>query len=77
MSTTTIIIALTLLGLAIGSSLLLGAPVFAIPIVAVVLLGMLGVELGRRRGRSMESVREEASAEQIEFTARDKQTLAR
>jgi type III secretory pathway component EscV len=73
----TIVIAAAIIGLILGSALVPGAPIFALPIVAILIV-VLGVAELRRRSadaRSMESFRDEADSEPIEFTARDKQTL--
>jgi len=73
----TIVIAAAIIGLILGSALVPGAPIFALPIVAILIV-VLGVAELRRRSadaRSMEDFRNEADAEPIEFTARDKQTL--
>ncbi len=54
-----------------------GTPIWAVPI-ALAALGVLGLlELGRRRkeARQMQGLREEAKAQKVEFTARDKETL--
>ena len=74
----TVAIAAAILGLLVGTALVPGAPIFALPIVAI-LVAVLGVsEMRRRQGeaKSMQGFRDEAKAESIEFTARDKQTLA-
>ena len=78
MSGATFAIAAAILGLLIGSALVPGAPIFALPIVAVLVLVLGFSELRRRSAetRSMQGFRDEAAAEPIEFTARDKQTLA-
>jgi hypothetical protein len=67
-----------ILGLLVGSALIPGAPVFGLPIVAILVVVLGTLEMRRRSGeaRSMQSFRDEAKAEPIEFTARDKQTLA-
>ena len=74
----TVAIAAAIVGLLVGAALVPGAPIFALPIVAVlvVVLGLL--EMRRRQGeaQSMQGFRDEASSESIDFTARDKQTLA-
>ena len=54
-----------------------GAPILAVPIV-VLGAGVLGlVDMRRRRQqvRQMHDFREEAKAESVEFTTRDKETL--
>ena len=76
MSGATLVIAAVIIALVLGTSLVLGAPVFALPIVLVIVVVLGALEMRRRSGeaRSMESFRDEAKAESIEFTARDKQT---
>ena len=76
MPAATVVIAAVVIGLVVGASLVIGAPVFALPIVAVVIAVLGFMEMRRRSGeaRSMESFRDEAKAEPIEFTERDKQT---
>jgi len=78
MSGATLIIVAAILGLLLGSALIPGAPIFGLPIVAILVVVLGTLEMRRRSGeaRSMESFRDEAKAEEIEFTARDKQTLA-
>ncbi len=76
MSASTLAIAAAIVGLLVGAALVPGAPIFALPIV-LVLVAVLGtLELRRRSAetRGMESFRDEAKAESIEFTERDKQT---
>lgn len=73
----TVVVAAAILGLLIGAALVPGAPIFALPIVAV-LVAFLGVVEMRRRSaesRSMQGFREEADSDPVEFTERDKQTL--
>ena len=77
MSGATLVIAAAIVGLLIGSALVPGAPIFALPIVAVLVV-VLGVSELRRRSaetHSMQGFRDEADSEPIEFTERDKQTL--
>ena len=76
MSGPTVAIAAAILGLLIGSALVPGAPIFALPIVAVLVVVLGALEMRRRSGeaRSMQGLRDEAKSESIEFTARDKQT---
>jgi type III secretory pathway component EscV len=72
-----IVIVAAIAGLVLGSALVPGAPVFALPIVAVLIV-VLGLTELRRRRSGTESVRElrrQAKAEPVEFSARDKQTL--
>ena len=78
MSGATLVIAAAIVGLLIGAALVPGAPIFALPIVAILIV-VLGLAEMRRRSadaRSMQGFRAEADSEPIEFTARDKQTLA-
>jgi hypothetical protein len=73
----TVVVAAAILGLLIGAALVPGAPIFALPIVAVLVV-FLGVAEMRRRSaesRTMRGFREQADSEPVEFTARDKQTL--
>jgi hypothetical protein len=68
------------LGLAIALGLLFGgAPLLVLPIILVVALGLGVLNLNRRaRGeRGLARHREQAKAEKVEFTERDKQTLTR
>lgn len=77
MPAVTIVIAAAIVGLLLGSALVPGAPIFALPIVAILVV-VLGLAEFRRRqteARHMEGFRSETEPE-IEFTARDKQTLA-
>ena len=77
MSGATLVIAAAIVGLLIGAALVPGAPIFALPIVAIIVL-VLGVGELRRRSsetRSMQGFREEGDSEPIEFTERDKRTL--
>ena len=77
MSGGVLVIAAAILGLLIGAALVPGAPIFALPIVAILVL-VLGVGEMRRRSaetRSMQGFRDEADSEPIEFTERDKRTL--
>lgn len=76
MSAATLFIAAAIIGLLVGAALVPGAPIFALPIVAILIV-VLGVgEMRRRSGeaRSMQGFRDQAKAEPIEFTERDKQT---
>ena len=77
MPAVTIVIAAAIVGLILGSALVPGAPIFALPIVAILIVVLAAGEFRRRSAdaRSMQGFRDEAEAEQIEFTARDKQTL--
>ena len=77
MPAATVVLAAAIVGLLIGSALVPGAPIFALPIVLVLVIVLATLEMRRRSGeaRSMQGYRDEAKAEEIEFTARDKQTL--
>ena len=78
MSAVTIFVAAAIVGLVIGSALVPGAPIFALPIVGVIVV-VLGLAEMRRRSvetQRMRSFRDEADSKPIEFTARDKETLA-
>ena len=73
----TIVIAAAIVGLLLGAALVPGAPIFALPIAAILIV-VLGVGELRRRSaeaRGMQSFREEADSEPIEFTDRDRETL--
>jgi len=78
MSGLTIVIAAAIIGLLLGSALVPGAPIFALPIVAILIVVLGAAEMRRRsvNARSMQSFRGEADSDPIEFTERDKQTLA-
>jgi type III secretory pathway component EscV len=78
MSAFTLAAAAAIVGLVIGAALVPGAPIFALPIAAILIVVLGAAEMRRRRAesRSMESFREEADSDPVEFTARDKQTLA-
>ena len=73
----TIVIAAAIIGLILGSALVPGAPIFALPIVAILIVVLGAAEMRRRSAdaRSMQSFRGEADSDPIEFTERDKQTL--
>ena len=78
MPAATIVIAAAIVGLILGAALVPGAPIFALPIVAILIV-VLGVTEVRRRSadaQSMQSFRGEADSEPVEFTARDRETLA-
>ena len=78
MSPATIMIVAAIVGLLLGSALVPGAPIFGLPVVAVLVVVLAGLEFRRRQQerQSLGEFRGEAKAEQIEFTARDRQTLA-
>ena len=73
----TIVIAAAIIGLILGSALVPGAPIFALPIVAILIVVLGAAEMRRRSAdaQSMQSFRGEADSDPIEFTERDKQTL--
>jgi hypothetical protein len=73
----TLVVAAFVLGL-IAFSFAIGAPVFAVPIVLVGIAAFGAIDFGRRRKqvRQMHEFRQEAKAESVEFTPRDKETLA-
>jgi hypothetical protein len=76
-SAVTVVIAAAIVGLLLGAVLVPGAPIFALPIVLILVLVLGIAEMRRRRAemRSMQGFREGADSEPIEFTGRDKQTL--
>jgi hypothetical protein len=78
MSAFSLAAAAAIVGLVLGAALVPGAPIFALPIAAILIVVLGAAELRRRatESRSMESFRDEASSEPVEFTARDKETLA-
>jgi len=55
-----------------------GAVIVAVPVALIGVGVAMALELKRRRqeARSMQSFRDEAQAENVEFTARDQETLA-
>lgn len=55
-----------------------GAPIFAVPIVIIgaIVLGAADFRRRRRQVRRMHEFREEAKSQSVEFTPRDKETLA-
>ena len=77
MSAATLVLAAAIIGLLVGSALIPGAPIFGLPIVAILIVVLGALELRRRsaESRSMQGFRDEAKAEPIEFTERDRQTL--
>jgi hypothetical protein len=72
----TLVVAAFVLGL-IAFSFALGAPILAVPIaiIGIVVLGGADVRRRRRQVKQMRSLREEAKAESVEFTRRDRETL--
>ena len=68
-----VVLALLVLGAAVGVATVIGSPFLALPIVAVALAAWAGVEVVRRgRGRKPLSGEPEGP---IEFTERDRETL--
>jgi hypothetical protein len=78
MSAMTVAIIAAIVGLLVGSALVPGAPVFGLPIVAVLIAALGFTELRRRQveQRSMKGFRDRADSDPVEFTARDRETLA-
>ena len=79
MSGASIIIVAFLFGLAAMSFAFGGgAVVVALPVAAIGIVAVAFVDFRRRRqqARTLEELRDEAKAEKVEFTARDKETLA-
>ena len=77
MSGITLVVIAAIVGLVLGAALVPGAPIFALPIVLVLVL-VLGLTEMRRRSahsRSMQEFRERGETEPVDFTARDKHTL--
>jgi UDP-N-acetylmuramyl pentapeptide phosphotransferase/UDP-N-acetylglucosamine-1-phosphate transferase len=72
----TLIASALVLGL-IAFSFAFGAPILAVPIaiVGVALIGVLDMRRRRRQANEMHHFREQAKAESVEFTPRDKETL--
>ena len=77
MSAMTLVVAAAIVGLLLGAALVPGAPIFALPIVAVLVLVLGAAEMRRRseESRSMQEFRERGETEPVDFTARDKRTL--
>jgi hypothetical protein len=65
---------IVLIAAVVGGSLAIGAPVFAIPIVFLILVVWGGARMATRR-QSPGIGEEDARDEKIEFTDRDRQTL--
>jgi hypothetical protein len=72
----TLVVAALVLGL-IAFSFAWGAPIFAVPVVlfGAVALGLADVRRRRQQIRQMHDFRDNAKAESVDFTARDKETL--
>jgi hypothetical protein len=64
----------TLIAAVIGGSIVIGAPVFAIPIVFAILVVWGGARMASHRGRPGIG-EDDMSGEGIEFDERDRQTL--
>jgi UDP-N-acetylmuramyl pentapeptide phosphotransferase/UDP-N-acetylglucosamine-1-phosphate transferase len=80
MSPFTTFVGALVLGLVIAAALLFGgAPLLVLPIIVVpvFVLWLSGALRRARRDRSLAEHREQAKAEKVEFTDRDKQTLTR
>lgn len=77
MTPLTVTVAAFLIAMTLGTAVVWGTPVFGLPIIAGVLLLLAGMDVRRRvvRARDMAHHREEAQAEKVEFTERDKETL--
>jgi len=73
-----VIVLATLAALVVGSTFVIGAPLFAIPLVMVAISALGAMDMLKRvRGmREMKQFREQAKARKTEFTAEDKSTLA-
>ena len=78
MTPTTVIIAAFLLALVVAAVVFPGAVIVAIPLAVLVIATAGFVDFNRRRkqSRSLEEFREDAKAEKVEFTERDKETLS-
>lgn len=77
MPAVTLVVVAAIVGLLLGAALVPGAPIFAIPIVAILVVILAAAEFRRRsaEARSIEGFRAEADSSPIEFTERDKRTL--
>jgi type III secretory pathway component EscV len=77
MPAVTFIVIAAVVGLLLGAALVPGAPIFAIPIVAILIVILGATEFSRRStaAQRMQGFRQEADSDPIEFTERDKQTL--
>ena len=71
-----VVLLLIVVALMIGGGLVIGAPVFALPVVLLVLGAMGGYVFVRRsrQARSMRQFREQAETDGTDFTARDQLT---
>ena len=68
------VLVLVLIAAVIGGSLVIGAPVFAIPLVFLILVIWGGARVAAHRGRPGIG-EEDVRAERIEFDDRDRETL--
>jgi hypothetical protein len=77
MSPLTILVGALILGLAVAA-FVFGSPAVAVPIVlaGIVIIGLADWRRRREQAGSLKEFRDEAQADKVEFTARDKQTLA-
>ncbi|MGE5635805.1 MAG: hypothetical protein ACM3UV_02520 [Nocardioidaceae bacterium] len=78
MSPLTVIVVAILLGIvAMSFAFGGGAVIVAVPValIGVAVIAALDWRKRRTRARSMEELREEAKADKVEFTSRDKETL--
>jgi hypothetical protein len=78
MSPLSLIIIAFLLGLLAMSFAFSGGAVFvAIPVAAIGIAAVAAIDIGRRRKQamSMQDFRQQASADEVEFTERDQETL--
>lgn len=74
-----IVIAALVIALIVGFAAVWGAPVFGIPflVIAFAVLAALYVRKQNREARDLRGMREQASAEKVQFTARDRESQAR
>jgi flagellar biosynthesis component FlhA len=77
MPAVTLVVVAAIVGLLLGAALVPGAPIFAIPIVAILIVILGATEFRRRSAEAqrMQGFRAEADSDPIEFTERDKRTL--
>jgi hypothetical protein len=68
------VLVLVLIAAVVGGSLVVGAPVFAVPIVFLILVVWAGARMATRRGR-LGIGEEDVRGDRIEFDERDRQTL--
>ncbi|MBX5470505.1 MAG: hypothetical protein IRZ21_11480 [Thermoleophilaceae bacterium] len=73
------LVVLVLIAALFGAASVIFTPIWAVPIGLVLIAAVAGMDAARRRrtaGRRMAALRTRAKAESVEFTERDKQTLA-